>query len=299
MRKWLILLSVRNQEYIVMSDEDDMCENSGERIHPGQVMTFKKNNEIEDDDDDDDGKPESFKETMWILEQELDHTVYDNYTYKYGTLRKGMVDETDRSMRVRAVYRNCRFITCIIQNFYCSAHHIPYPVLFHRRHRRCSLPLHSKAFELDEEAPPIDLNELQNWGRKGVIFSDREDLFKEVMPFELRQGGRIYKYSEDKIVEIEGEEQVDFCDIKVRIFDCYRMFHKECAILKFPYEKFKEPEPIPALPFSPVPREMGTSTDDDNESLLTVYSGGEVGHIKTLLYEDEWEHMLHKLILKW
>ena len=130
MRKWLILLPARNQEYIVMSDEDDVCENSGERIHPRQVMTFKKNDQIEDDDDDDDGKPESFKETMRIPEQELDHTVYDNYTYKYGTLRKGKVDETDRSMRVRAVYRNRRFITCIIRNFYGSARHIPYPVLF-------------------------------------------------------------------------------------------------------------------------------------------------------------------------
>ena len=86
-----------------------------------------------------------------------------------------------------------------------------------------------------------------------------KNLFREVVLFELRQGGRIKKYSEDKIGEIEGKEEVDFCDIKVRIFDRYRMFHKECVILKYPYEKFKEPEPIPALPFSPVLREPGTS----------------------------------------
>ena len=181
MQKWLIFLSARNQEYIVMSDEDDVCENSGERIHPRQVMTFKKNNEIEDDDDDDDGKPESFKETMWIPKQELDHTVYDNYTYKYGTLRKGMVDETDRSMRVRAVYRNRRFITCIIRNFYRSARHIPYPVLFRGDGIggiEGAVFLYTQKHltpELDEKAPPIDLNELQNWGRKGVIFGDREE----------------------------------------------------------------------------------------------------------------------------
>ena len=93
-------------------------------------------------------------------------------------------------------------------------------------------------------------------------------------------------------MEIEGEDEVDFCDVKVRMIDRYRMFHKECVILKYPYEKFKEPEPISALPFSPVLREPGTSMDDDSESLLTVYSGGEVGRINTLLYENEWEHVL-------
>ena len=71
-----------------MSDEDEVCENSGERIHPRQVIMFKKNKQIQDDEDDDDGEPESFKETMQIPEQDLDHTAYDNYTYKYGTLRK-------------------------------------------------------------------------------------------------------------------------------------------------------------------------------------------------------------------
>ena len=114
-----------------MSDEDEVCENSGARIHPQQVITFKKNKQIQDDEDDDDGEPVSFRETIRIPKQDLDHTAYDNYTYKYGTLRKGMVDETKQSIRVRAVYRNCRFITCIIQNFYRSAHHIPYPLLFH------------------------------------------------------------------------------------------------------------------------------------------------------------------------
>ena len=287
-----------------MSDEDDVCENSGERIHPRQVMTFKKNKQIEDDEDDD-GDPESFRETMWIPEQDLDHTAYDNYTYKYGTLRKGMVDETKESIRVRAVYRNHRFITCIIQNFYRSARHIPYPLLFHgdgiggiegavflytRKHMTPKLM---------EETPLIDLNELKNWGHKGVIFGDRADLNLEVVPFELRQGGRIKKYSEDKIIDIEGDDELNFCNVKSRIIHHYRMFYKECVILKYPYEKFKEPEPIPALPLpTDVPREQGTSTDDDSESLLMVYSGGEVGRINTLLYKDEWEHMLTQVNLE-
>ena len=144
-----------------------------------------------------------------------------------------------------------------------------------------------------EETPPIDLNELQNWGRKGVIFSDRADLYKEGVPFKLRQGGRIKKYSEDKLIDIEGDDELDFCNVKSRIIDCYRMFYKECVILKYLYEKFKELGPIPALPLpADVLREPGTSMDDDSESLLTVYSGGEVGRINTLLYEDEREHVL-------
>ena len=150
-----------------------------------------------------------------------------------------------------------------------------------------------------EETPPIDLNELQNWGRKGVIFGDRADLYLEVVPFELRQGGRIKKYSEDKIIDIEGDDELDFCNVKTRIIHCYRMFYKECVILKYPYEKFKELEPIPALPLpADVPKEQGTSMDDDSKSLLTVYSGGEVECINTLLYEDEWEHMLMQVILE-
>ena len=150
-----------------------------------------------------------------------------------------------------------------------------------------------------EETPPIDLNELQNWERKGVIFADRADLYLEVVPFELRQGGRIKKYSEDKIIDIEGDDELNFCNVKTRIIHCYRMFYKECVILKYLYEKFKEPEPIPALPLPPdVPREQGTSTDDDSESLLMVYSGGEVGCINTLLYKAEREHVLTQVNLE-
>ena len=70
------------------------------------------------------------------------------------------------------------------------------------------------------------------------------------------------------------------------------MFYKKCVILKYPYEKFKEPEPLPALPFPDVMRETGTSMDDDSKSLLMVHSGGEVGRINNLLYEDEQEHVL-------
>ena len=150
-----------------------------------------------------------------------------------------------------------------------------------------------------EETLPIDLNELQNWGCKGVIFGDRADLYQEVGPFKLRQGGRIKKYSEDKIIDIKGDDELDFCNVKSRIIHRYRMFYKECVILKYPYEKFKEPEPIPALPLpADVLREQGTSMDDDSESLLMVYSGGEVGCINTLLYEDEWEHVLTQVNLE-
>ena len=146
---------------------------------------------------------------------------------------------------------------------------------------------------------PIDLNELQNWGRKGVIFGDRADLYQEVVLFELRQGGRIKKYSEDKIIDIEGDDELNFCNIKSRIIHHYRMFYKECVILKYSYEKFKELELISALPLpADVPREQWTSTDDDSESLLMVYSGGEVGRINTLLYEEEREHMLAQVNLE-
>ena len=38
--------------------------------------------------------------------------------------------------------------------------------------------------------------------------------------------------------------------------------------------------------------EGGTSTDDNSESILTAYSGGEIGRINTILYEDQREHVL-------
>ena len=109
-------------------------------------MTFKKNKKIKDDEDDDDGDPESFRETMQISEQDLDHTAYDNYTYKYGTLRKGMVDETEESIRVHANLQKWQIHHMHYMKFLpeYSSHSLPTAFLWgwHRRHRRCSFPLH-------------------------------------------------------------------------------------------------------------------------------------------------------------
>ena len=53
------------------------------------------------------------------------------------------------------------------------------------------------------DTPCIDVNKLKKWGKKGVIFGDRRDLEEEVVPFELRQGGRIKKFAKDKVVDVE------------------------------------------------------------------------------------------------
>ena len=79
---YVIVISAIRPDYIYMSDEEELCQNSGQRIHPVQVMPFRRNNKIADDDDDDEPCPEKFRDTVRIPEQELDHTLYDNYTWQ-------------------------------------------------------------------------------------------------------------------------------------------------------------------------------------------------------------------------
>ena len=83
----MIVISAIRQDYIYISNEDDLCANSGQRIHPMQVMPFRRNKKIADNDDDDDLYPEKFRDTVRIPKQELDHMLYDNYTRQYGIQR--------------------------------------------------------------------------------------------------------------------------------------------------------------------------------------------------------------------
>ena len=167
-----------------MSDEEELCQNSGERIHPVQVMPFRRNKNVPDDDDDDDPIPEKFRDTVRIPEQELDHTLYDNFTWQYGIQRGAVSKLVKDSFHVRGVYRNRRFITCMVRNFYRAARHIPYPLIFRGdgvggiisrvflyRAKRRSPDFTNRHLH----GPGIDLQELRNWGRKGVIFGDRKD----------------------------------------------------------------------------------------------------------------------------
>ena len=66
---------------------------------------------------------------MKIREQDLYHTLYDDYTKMNCLARKGSVRETADSFTARAVYRNRRFITVIVCNCYQAARRIPYPLL--------------------------------------------------------------------------------------------------------------------------------------------------------------------------
>ena len=53
------------------------------------------------------------------------------------------------------------------------------------------------------ERPWIDLNKLANWGNKGILYGDRSDRFLDTVPFEVGKGGRIEKFAEDKLVDVE------------------------------------------------------------------------------------------------
>ena len=224
---YVIVISAIRPDYIYMSDKEELCQNSGQRIHPVQVMPFRRNNKVADDNDDDEPCPEKFRDTVRIPEQELDHTLYDNYTWQYG-IQRGLVSKLVKdSFHVRGVYRNRRFITCMVKNFYRAARQIPYPLIFrgdgvggilswvflYRAKRRTP-----DFTDRHLHGPGIDLQELRNLGRKGVIFGDRNDVDLEVVPFQINQGGRIKRFSEDKIVDIMNDDEMDFCRIKnVRI----------------------------------------------------------------------------------
>ena len=90
-----------NKTYIMSSDNDELCKNTEERIHPQQVQRFKKNKRVRDKSD---SEEETLEDTLKIPEQDLDHTVYDDYTWMYCLARKGRVKETEKSLEARAVY---------------------------------------------------------------------------------------------------------------------------------------------------------------------------------------------------
>ena len=72
-------------DYIEISDVDDLDENTGERLHPEQIMRFKKN-KIDDDNDE---NIETFEETMEMDENDLDATLWDNYTWCFRMVQTG------------------------------------------------------------------------------------------------------------------------------------------------------------------------------------------------------------------
>ena len=170
-----------NPEFIVSSDEDDVCKNTKRRIHPYRQKVFKKNMHVEETE----WESENDEEMMNIPEEELDFTAYDHLTRMYSLARKGKVTLTQRSLEVRGVYRGKRFITVLVCNFYLSVRAIPYMKLM-----RCDgvggvvgrkFLYEMKRMESDEDSPLerlwIDLNKLANWGTKGIIYGDRSDRF--------------------------------------------------------------------------------------------------------------------------
>ena len=214
--------SASNPDFLVSSDEDEICRNSGERIHPERKKVFRKNKKVEDSDSDTD------EETMLIPEQETDYTNYDNLTRMYSLARKGKVTLTKRSFDVRAVYRNRRFLTVLVKNFYECGRLIPYSVMmkcdgvggvvgrrFLSEMKRLSPDMKSPLVE-----PWIDLNELKNWGKKGIIYGDRESRFLETVPFVVGKGGRVKKSAEDGYLDVVWfTDEFRFADLKFQIIE--------------------------------------------------------------------------------
>ena len=122
-KKIVFPFSALNPDFLVSSDEDETCRNTGERIHPDRKKVFRKNKKVEDSDSDTD------EDTMSLPEQEIDYTAYNNLTRMYSLTRKGKVTLTKRSFDVRAVYRNRRLLTVLVKNFYRSGRLIPYSTM--------------------------------------------------------------------------------------------------------------------------------------------------------------------------
>ena len=71
------------------------------------------------------------EETLKIPEQDLDHTLYDNYMWMYCLARKGRCKVMEKSLQARAVYHNKRFITVIVRSYYdCACHRVEIGVYF-------------------------------------------------------------------------------------------------------------------------------------------------------------------------
>ena len=163
----------------------------------------------------------------------------------YCLARKGKVKVTEKSLEARAVYQNRRFIMVIVHNFYCSAHCILYPLIMRGDGVR---GFENKVFLYEEkrlkpdfmdphlDTPCIDVNELNKWGKKGVIFGDRSDLEVEVVPFELRQGGQIKKFAKDKEVDVEDWTDEGFFGVQKSgvISRHYSSVHEEFIPVEVP-----------------------------------------------------------------
>ena len=205
MRKCENVISVLNPDFLVSSDEDELCQNTEERLHPMRKKVFRRNKSIKDDSDSD-----TEENTMGIPKQDLDYTLYDNKMCMYSLVRKGKVTLTKRSLDLRAVYREKHFLTVLVRNFYLCSRGIPYTVLmrgdgvggvvgrhflFEQKH--LDLQLDSPL-----EKPWINLNEIRNWGERGIIFGDGHDRYLHTVPFEVGKGGRVKKFAEDKVADV-------------------------------------------------------------------------------------------------
>ena len=110
-----------NPEFIVSSDEDELCKNTNRRNHPYRQEGFKKNMHVEETE----SESENDEEMMNIPKQELNFTAYDHLTRKYSLAQNGKVMLTQRSLEARGVYRGKRFITVLVCNFYLCVRAIP------------------------------------------------------------------------------------------------------------------------------------------------------------------------------
>ena len=223
MQKCENVISVLNPDFLVSSDEDELCRNTEERLHPMRKKVFRRNKSIKDDSDSD-----TEEDTMGIPEQDLDYTLYDNKTRMYSLARKGKVTLTKRSLDVRAVYREKRFLTVLIRNFYLCGRGIPYMVLMRGDGIRGVVGRHflfeQKRLDPQLDSPLeklwIDLNEIRNWGERGIIFGDRQDRYLDTVPFEVGKGGRVKKFVEDKVVDVIWyTDETNFSELKFQILE--------------------------------------------------------------------------------
>ena len=94
------------------------------------------------------------------------------------------------------------------------------------------------------------------------------------MPFQIRQGGRIKRFSEDKIVDIMNDDEMDFCRIKNVRITRYNVYWEH--VVEKPIEAVMERAGDQSF----------ESTDGDDESMITVWSGGEAVRIDNILEEQ-------------
>ena len=224
---------------------------------------------------------------MKIDENDLNATLYDNYTWCFRMTWKGADELMKESFEVRRVYRNRRFITCLVKNFYLAARAIPYPLLV-RGNGAGSLVghvfLHSIKCMHPDFADPhlqnccIDLNELMNYGTKGTQYESVSD-DKVPVPFELGKGGRIKKFSQDKTVDVLCyTDNIDFWNIKNRLVLHYRGDY---------VTDLMEMTPTPVNPMTGNWYVKHEADESDNESEMETSTSGVVKDMERVLYEEE------------